>query len=327
MTQPPDPDHVEEVLLGAAVKYTREEAIREAGVEAEFADRLWQALGFPRVPDGEPTFTEGDVNSLRIVRRFVDDGVFDEDAAVRLARAMGQTMARLAEWQLDILASSLIEAGTVPDAKTIQAVAELLVPEVEEIVVHVWRRQLGAAGARAIAALDGGGGSGPTPGRVTLTVGFADLVSFTTLSRELDEIGLAQVVEGFESVAADTVAEHGGRIVKTLGDEVLFVADRPEVGAEIALRIAEAVRTHVEVPDVRVGMAYGSVVSTLGDVFGTTVNLASRLTSFARPGTVLVDAELAGRLLDTGGYRLIKIVRRPARGLGLVQPYVLRRAR
>lgn len=327
MTQPPDPDRVEEMLLGAPAKYTREDAVRAAGVDAAFADRLWQALGFPRVPDGEPTFTEGDVLSMRIVRSFIDEGIFDDDAAVRLARAMGQTMARLAEWQLDILASSLIEPGQPLDADTIQGVADLMVPEVEHIIVHVWRRQLGAAAARAVAALDGESGPVAGPGRVTLTVGFADLVSFTTLSRELDEVGLAQVVEGFESVAADVVAEHGGRIVKTLGDEVLFVSDSPEVGAEIALRIAEAVRTHVEVPDVRAGLAYGSVVSTLGDVFGTTVNLASRLTSFARPGTVLVDAELAHRLQETGRYRLLKIVRRPARGLGLVQPYVLRRPR
>jgi adenylate cyclase len=132
-------------------------------------------------------------------------------------------------------------------------------------------------------------------------------------------------VERFEETASDVVAEHGGRLVKTLGDEVLFSADTARTGAEIGLSVAEAVREDEGIPDVRVGMAYGPVLPLRGDVFGTTVNLASRLTTMARPGTALVDAGMAGELRADDAYDLTRIARRRAHGLGMVQPYVLRR--
>ena len=121
------------------------------------------------------------------------------------------------------------------------------------------------------------------------------------------------------------VAEHGGRLVKTLGDEVLFSAETARAGAEIGLSVAEAVRDDAGIPDVRVGMAYGPTLPLRGDVFGTTVNLASRLTTMARPGTALVDAGLAAELRDEAAYELTRINRRRAHGLGVIQPYVLRR--
>jgi adenylate cyclase len=152
------------------------------------------------------------------------------------------------------------------------------------------------------------------------------MVSFTQMSRELTEPELARVVERFEETAADVVASRGGRLVKTLGDEVLFSADSPRLGGEIALSIAEAIKDETEMPDVRVGVAYGPVLPMRGDIFGTTVNLAARLTSIARPGSVVIDAELAGELEGCEDYTVTRIVRRPARGLGIIQPYVLRRA-
>ncbi|MFD0537852.1 adenylate/guanylate cyclase domain-containing protein [Actinomadura luteofluorescens] len=158
------------------------------------------------------------------------------------------------------------------------------------------------------------------------TVGFADMVSFTQVSRELEEIELARVVEWFEETAADIIASCGGRLVKTLGDEVLFSAGTPEIGAEIALTVAAAIQDETEVPDVRVGVAHGPVLPLMGDVFGTTVNLAARLTSLARPGAVVIDAELAACLEKAPGYEVTRIVKRPVRGLGIIQPYVLRRS-
>jgi adenylate cyclase len=163
------------------------------------------------------------------------------------------------------------------------------------------------------------------PARPVCVVGFADLVAFTQMSRELDELELAKVVERFEEITSDVVAASGGRLVKTLGDEVLFSAESPELGAEISLAIAEAIKKSPDVPDVRVGVSYGPVLPLMGDVFGTTVNLAARLTAIARPGSVVADAALAAELAESTGYEAIRILRRPARGLGVVQPYVLRR--
>ncbi|GAA3760501.1 adenylate cyclase [Spinactinospora alkalitolerans] len=319
----PDPKEIEAALLGGEARYTREEAVRRSGASQEFATRIWRALGFATQGDDTPSFTDSDVDALRVTAELMHQGMLDEEAAVRLARAMGQTMARLAEWQTSILTTLSRAPGEDQAQDRIGSLLEVL-PDVERLLVHIWRRQLAASAVRTLAVMEQSDDAAPN--YFPLVVGFADLVSFTTLSRELDEVGLAEVVEGFEATSADIVASGGGRVVKTLGDEILYVTNSADQAAEIALQLADGVKTHVEVPDVRVGLAYGPVLALLGDVFGTTVNRASRLTSFARPGTVLVDEALAGLLEDDEAYQVVGARARHAHGLGQLQPYALRRS-
>ncbi|WDZ90007.1 adenylate/guanylate cyclase domain-containing protein [Nocardiopsis sp. HUAS JQ3] len=321
MPSRPDPKAIESALLGGEAVYTREQAIELAGADNELAGRIWRALGFPNQGDDTVTFAESDVESLRIANSLVQEGVLDEEGVVRFARAMGQTMARLADWQTSILSTLIYQEGEDSVSPLMNQVKELL-PDVERLLLHIWRRQLAASSARTLAVMSD---NDAVPNYYPLVVGFADLVSFTTLSRELDEVELAGVVEGFEATAADIVASGGGRVVKTLGDEILYVADSPAEAADIALRLASGVKTHVEVPDVRVGLAAGPVLTLHGDVFGTTVNRSSRLTSFARPGTVLIDESLAESLADEEGLQVVQVRARHAHGLGLIQPYALRR--
>ncbi|HEX6469070.1 MAG TPA: adenylate/guanylate cyclase domain-containing protein [Streptosporangiaceae bacterium] len=322
----PEPSEVEELLLGGELRYTRLDAVRMTGVTMEFAERLWRAFGYPQPADDAVAFTEGDVAALAAIRDLIDEGVFDEDHVIRMVRAVGQTMARLAAWQVDIMLSGIPDTHEPPPPDAVRTILETVeghIGELEPLIVHAWRRQLAASGTRAMALATAEDEEPPL--RTRLAVGFADLVSFTQTSRDLAEGDLARMVESFEETAADVIASHGGRLVKTLGDEVLFSAESPRIGAEIALAIGEAVAAHESIPDVRVGVAFGPVLPLMGDVFGTTVNLAARLTSIARPGTVLVDAGLATELDGSPGYELQRLVRRPARGLGLIHPYVLRR--
>ncbi|WP_329522340.1 adenylate/guanylate cyclase domain-containing protein [Spirillospora sp. NBC_01491] len=332
----PDPKEIEELLLGGELCYTRVDAVRLSGVTREFSGRVWRAFGYPSMPDEVIAYTEGDVAALCRIRRLMDDGVLDEDGVIRLVRAFGQTMTRLAEWQVNLLGGMLSqdpqEPPTAEAVGSIVDIAEKHIGEFEPLVVHAWRRQLAAAGTRAIAAASTreaaaqGEPGAVAAGRTLTTVGFADMVSFTQVSRDLEELELARVVEWFEETASDIVASCGGRLVKTLGDEVLFCADSPLVGGEIALAIAETIQDEIEVPDVRVGVAYGPVLPLMGDMFGTTVNLAARLTKLARPGSVVIDTELAAALEGEPGLEVTKIVRRPVRGLGIIQPSVLRRS-
>jgi adenylate cyclase len=157
-------------------------------------------------------------------------------------------------------------------------------------------------------------------------VGFADLVGFTRLSQRLEDAELADLVETFESRAADVVAGLGGRVVKTLGDEVLFVAGTADAGAEIALQLIESMAGHERVPRLRVGAAIGNVLSRMGDVFGTTVNLASRLTALAPPDGVVVDREMARVLATRPAYQVRAMWRRRVRGFGAVEPWLLTRS-
>jgi len=197
--------------------------------------------------------------------------------------------------------------------------ARELVPTLEGLIGYVWRRHLAAVAARVLA----------NPDEVVarpMVVGFADLVGYTTLTRHADEDELARVVGGFESVASDVIAEHGGRVVKTVGDEVMFTVDDAAVGAELALCLLESVEADESLPGLRIGLAHGTVLARLGDIYGEPVNLASRLTSIARPDSVLVDRDLAAALENDDRYRLRRVPPRPVRGYALLHAMRLRRA-
>ncbi|MFB4299731.1 adenylate/guanylate cyclase domain-containing protein [Actinomadura sp. NTSP31] len=330
MTDPGGPLDIEETLLGGPLRYTRKDVEALSGVPDAYARRIWQALGFPIPPDEEAAFTDGDVTALREINEVLGHDLVDEETVLQLVRAVGQTMGRLASWLGDVWLQrlSVLPSGEplTPDLVTAAlAATEELRPAFERLLLHGWRRQLTAAGMRA-AAVTAAAPSDPRAGLAHLAVGFADVVSFTRLSRSLDADALAAFVERFESAATEIVADAGGRVVKTLGDEILFITTDPAAGAETGLRIAERFNEDAGFPKVRVGLAYGEVIQRLGDVFGTPVNLAARLTATAYPGTVLIDGGLASALPDGGRYDISALRPRPLQGLGRVRPRLLRRA-
>jgi adenylate cyclase len=322
---PRDPDDparsLERLLLGGERRYTRREVAERAGVSVDQARLLWRALGFADVGDDNVAFTQRDVDALVAVRELIGRGLIDETTQLAMTRAMGQSLARLAEWQVGALTDVLSRddapaAGSVADSAA--AAAEDLVPLMEGLIGFVWRRHLAATANRTLALAD----DADAP---QMAVGFADLVGFTSLTRQTDEQDLAVLVDRFEGVATDVVAEQGGRIIKTVGDEVMFVADDAATAAEIALQLLERMEAEPDLPDLRVGVACGTVLPRLGDVYGEPVNIASRLTSFARPGSALVDRELAAALEGDYRYRLRRVPPRPVRGYTLLQGMRLRR--
>ena len=159
-----------------------------------------------------------------------------------------------------------------------------------------------------------------------LVVGFADLVGYTRLTRTLTETELEGLIERFESMTASVVATSAGRVVKTLGDEVLFVADNARTGAAIGLGLLDAVDADGDMPDLRIGMAMGDVRGRFGDVYGPVVNIASRLTSAAKPGTIRVDRELASALAGTPGLHLRRHRPMSVRGYSHLSSWRLTRA-
>jgi adenylate cyclase len=328
---------LEQLILGAERRYTPFQAARAAGVPMELATRFWRAMGFADIGQAR-ALTEADVLALRRLAGLVEAGLLSESMAIQVARSTGQTSARLADWQTDSFLEGLTEPPEpgMTRAEVAYPLVELLLPELEEYLVYVWRRQLAAATSRVAQSDD------EEAVARRLVVGFADLVGFTRLTRRLEEEELGELVEAFETTAADQVAAHGGRLIKTLGDEVLFVSDEPGTAAEIALRLIETMTSDETMPALRVGMAFGTVTTRMGDVFGTTVNLASRLTSIAPRDAVLVDGDFMQALGeagdaplseadvgvdDEGKYRFAvqPMWRRPVRGLGVVEPWLLRR--
>ncbi|GAA3243402.1 adenylate/guanylate cyclase domain-containing protein [Actinocorallia longicatena] len=317
---------VEELLLGEPLIHTFPDVEALSGIPAEYGLRIWTALGFPMPPVDAVAFTEQDVEAMQEIASLLEHPFVDEAMVLQLARGVGQTMSRLASWLGEVwlrqLADQLLPPGGSVDeqivADALAASAELR-PRFEQLLLRGWRRQLAAAGVRVLTST-ASSMADPAAGTATLAVGFADIVSFTRLSRRMDGAELASLIDSFETTCASVVAGRGGRVIKTLGDEVLFTAATPEDAAMIALEISAKV-SEVEV---RVGVAYGEVILRLGDVFGTPVNLAARLTATARPGAVLVAAEMAP-FLD--GFSLRALKPRPLQGLGRVRPYLLKEAR
>jgi adenylate cyclase len=319
VTEPADLDAsaLERELLGGERRYTRLQVAELAGVSIERCTELWHALGFADLDDEVVGFTDRDVWAVRTVNELGDAGWLPDELQVSMARALGQSLSRLADWQLAAI-GSMLDPETAPEQAMRRA--EELVPVVEELIGYVWRRHLAAVAGRVLAS------SGEEFASGTIAVGFADIVGFTSLTREIGEAELAVLVELFEGLASDVVAKTGGRVIKTIGDEVLFVADDVGTAAEIGLRLSEEVANHASIPELRVGMAYGTVLSRLGDVYGEPVNLASRLTSIARPGTVLIDREFAAAIDGDPAWHVRRVPPRPVRGYTLLHPSRLRRA-
>ncbi|MGD9954748.1 MAG: adenylate/guanylate cyclase domain-containing protein [Candidatus Nanopelagicales bacterium] len=322
-------DALVEKVLGDPRSLRREEVAEQSGVPLAEARRLWRAMGFADVGDAV-AFTAGDLEALRALDSLVVRDLLDRDDAVEVTRALGLTTSRLADWQADTFGRLLVESGALDrddplgpaSAEGLGRELDQLLPVLEKLLVHVWRRQLAAALERGLADAE-------ADGEVEtghLTVGFADQVGFTRLSRRLEENELAQLVERFESRSADIVVASGGRVIKTLGDEILFVSADPAAAAEAALRLIAEHEADEEMPRLRIGLATGVVVTRRGDVFGTTVNLANRLTAVARPDTVLVDAVTAEVLHDEEAFTLRPVPPRAVRGIGLVRPVLLGRA-
>jgi len=325
----PDPTpgegSLEKAILGQVPSFNAQDVADRTGVSVEEARRLWRALGFPE-HGLETAFTDADTEALRTMMGVVGSGLIDFDMAVNLTRAVGQTMARLADWEVATLVHRIEELeGSDAATGSRHGSALRLIEEIqqpfEELLVYVWRRHLAAAVARMEALR----ANEEDLNTVRLTVGFADIVGFTELSNRMTEERIGDLVELFESRCADVVAAQRGRIIKSIGDSVLFVSDDPVRAYEIAAGIINVVGRDTRMPDVRLGLASGAVVMRLGDVFGPPVNLAARLTAVARRNRIIIDAATAA-LLPGEEFETRSLPARPVRGFGIVEPVAVRRS-
>jgi adenylate cyclase len=322
-------DRLEEYLLGEEPALTGEQVAADVGIDFDAARQRWRSLGFSAVEDDVPAFTHADVDALRLTEELSDLGFVEPADEQALIRSLGRSFARLAEWQMGLLAKQ-IDLDTM-SVEEVSEVMNRLVPAVESLQNYVWRRHTLAAASRLLLAAEredteghdpaDGGGDGELRG-----VGFADIVNYTRQSRSLSRSELTALIDDFEARALEIVTSHDGRIVKTIGDEVLFVADEPGQIARIGLELVEEHERNEHFPELRVGLAWGPVVARLGDVLGPVVNVASRLTSTSRPGRVLTDRALADELQDDDHLELRRLRRTTVKGYRRLEPWSLRRA-
>lgn len=317
------------LLVPGRPRYDQAGAAEKAGVDRELADRIWRALGFPDPPEGVPVFTDRDANALRtLVERLGRSRLSTTDDNIELVeqtRAVAAGLQRLAELFSDQLAAAIQfgrESGLDDEQLALTLVDEVDWTTLAKLIDYALRLQTRTALWRKLAKQDTGDETA-----WPLTVGFVDLVGYTALSQLLDDDELARLVARFEALAYDTVVARGGRVVKMIGDEVMYVADAAQTGVAIALALVDAVETDETLPVARAGLASGTVIAREGDYFGPTVNLASRLAGVARAQSVLASAEVHDALPIENGFEWRRLRPRRIRDIGRVEVWRVRPAR
>jgi adenylate cyclase len=306
-------------------RYTAAEVAERAGLDLDLLLRIQQALGLPIHDPHERTMTEAGLEAAKRTRRFRDLGLSDE-AILEVARVIGQSMSRLAEAMRGVAAEAVrAQAGSERDlglglAAFARTVGGELAPMLgDALTAHL----LAQIRSDVISQAELDAGRDGLPGSREVGVAFADLVGFTRLGerRPVDELGA--VAERLAALASD-VAKPPVRLVKTIGDAVMLVSPDVDRLVETALELVEAAdREGEDFPQLRAGVAAGPAINRGGDWYGHTVNLASRLTGVARPGSVLVDESVRDRL--DGAYRWSFAGQRKLKGID--EPVKLFRAR
>lgn len=322
-----------EHILGGAPTMTVAELAERAGVSEEFARMFWKAMGFPSPPSGEPCYVDADADALAAVGEVVERGIIDTYTAISLLRAQSHTTDRLVLWQTEAMVEHVARSLQLDDTSARLVVldhAELMVDLLVEQVGYAWRRQLAALLSRMDAEVSQSRQANDAPWIMPLIrgIGFVDMVAYTRRSAELGTHALADLIQTFEFTARDVVTAAGARVVKTIGDAVLFVADELEVAVDVTMDLVQALAAKENMLPVRAGVVWGGVLSRSGDVFGPTVNLASRLADVAPAGTVLTDVATAEELFRSPAGRRYAMVRRAdaeLQGMGMISPIELRR--
>jgi adenylate cyclase len=317
---------VERLMVPAAATYDLAAVSERTGLDVDEVRKLWRTLGYPVPRPDEVAFTDADVEILTEVGQLMAGDVASADLVLQMSRVIGSSMARIASSQVDVISArvagsprSAAVADTELTDERIVVSASKLLPIVPSVLTATWRRHLQAAIRRRLSIAETGQGQ-------LGVVGFADLVGFTALSQQVGDDELAAIVDQFEQLAFDVVTAQGGRVVKMIGDEVMFTVDSADAAAEIGLALAEGTRGADELSDLRVGLAAGPLLEREGDLYGPVVNLASRITSIAFPGTIVVDESVRDQLGAREEYRLRSMRARYLKDIGRVPLWVLRRA-
>jgi adenylate cyclase len=270
---------------------TLAEAVDHSGLSEEKIRRLTRASGFAEPGPDDRVFSADFVDLAGAV--VAAEGVFGEDAVVQLVRVMGSAVTRIADALVSAFLVNVEPAARAADPVGLAVAranveAAALLPVVGPALEVLLRQHLIAARRTVL-------GDAADAGYETqrLCVGFVDLVGSTALAQRLSTRELGALLTEFENLASDTVTANGGRVVKLIGDEILFTAGDARAAGAIAIALARTFEAHPVLPTVRASIAAGDVLLRDGDVFGPVVNLAARAVKVAAPGEVVAPAALA----------------------------------
>ncbi|MBM3660360.1 MAG: adenylate/guanylate cyclase domain-containing protein, partial [Actinobacteria bacterium] len=309
------------VRRGSGPWFTPEELAERGVADVDTVRRIWQAAGLPPVPAESRELSSRDVGALEAF--VAASTVFGEDEVLQFTRAVGAALAAVADASQALFGLTVagdLSAAGASDLEYAQAFAEgsqMLVDVVPDVMSTLFLHHVDHAVDRYLA-----GGGDEVGARVTyLAIGFVDLVESTAMVHDLPADDIADALTAFEHRATEVVAAHHGRVVKTIGDEVMFVATTAADAVEIAVALVTFAEEHPALRGLRGGLAWGPLVRGYGDYYGPVVNLAARAVKEARPGEVLADLELVGQVQAATGLRVGSPREHELRGF--VEPVVL----
>jgi adenylate cyclase len=307
-----------ERALGEQPRYSAHDIAEKSGIDYELLTAQWQALGLAIADPEEVLYGDRDLEAAKRIKLFLDAGVPPE-GVVDMARVLGQSLSRVAEASRFLIGQAFIgpdptEYDVAKQAKLARPLADLM----ESTLAHVYELQLVDQLRHEVADR-----SDLAAGRREVTVCFADIVGWTELSEEAEQERIGSVADRLGAMATDLLRPPA-RVVKMIGDAAMFVS--PDTGPllDLALDLVDAAEVDDEFPQLRAGLASGQAVGRWGDWFGRPVNLASRVCSRARPGSVLVTEPVADAC-GGDGYRFSAAGEKRLKGIGAVPLWRARR--
>ena len=287
-----------ERVIGGDCDMTPKEVAEKAGVDLSLTQRNWQALGLTRLPEDARVLGARDVEAAQQLKNLIDAGL-PEDGVLSIARVMGEGMARISDAVLDVAGQAFLNAGESEHDLAVRYAdaARYLIPLLQEQLDYVCNLHM-REGIRTGYINATERATGKLEGARNVGVAFADLVGFTKLGENLPPEEIGGLAGELADLAAD-VSQSPVRLVKTIGDAAMLVSEDNEALIEAVLEmVGRADEARDGFPQLRAGVAYGPALSRAGDWYGRPVNVASRVTSVARPGSVLVHADVRDAVED-----------------------------
>jgi adenylate cyclase len=287
---------VERVFDSGAERYTAAEIAEGAGLDAEFLGRLLQALGAPIPDDEDRAYGEGDLEAARRARMFLDAGL-PEGGVLETSRLIGISMASLANANRDMVGEVFTEPGIDERELALRyaAAAKTMSPLLGETLLHAYRIHLREAIRQAVVT-EAELAEGRLWGSDDVTIAFADMVGFTRLGESLEIEQIGELTGRLFELASEA-ARPPVRLVKMIGDAAMFASGQPLPLLDAVLELVDSAATE-EIPSLKAGVASGPALGRGGDWYGRPVNLAARITGFARPDSVVVDQTVKDLLED-----------------------------
>jgi len=292
---------VERVFEEGQEHYTAAEIAEGAELEPEFLVRLLQALGAPIPREDERVYGEDDLEAAKRAKLFLDAGLPPE-GVLETSRIIGISMANLADANVDLVGEVFTQPGIDERQLGLRyaEAAKAMAPLLGETLLHAYRIHLQERIRQAVIT-EAELAAGRLSGANDTTIAFADLVGFTSLGETLEIEQIGDLTGRLFELASDA-ARPPVRLVKMIGDAAMFSSPEPGPLLDAVVKLVESAGTD-EVPPLRAGVSRGRALGRGGDWYGRPVNLAARITNFARPETVVVDQSVKDAITESDGAR------------------------